>query len=98
MILIESSMDMGNSWVGSYEAIIVVKESKPEDQETTKGMIQGLNHKSISHNPFKSGRMGWCAISTLCICLVPKAQTRKSFDDHGVHKKMTQKSQSHRLE
>ena len=34
MILTESSIDMGNSWVGSYEAIMVVKEDKPEDQET----------------------------------------------------------------
>ena len=60
-------------------------------------MIQGLNHESISHNPFKSGRMGWCAMSTLCICVVPKAQTQKSFNDHVVHKKVTQKSHSNRL-
>ena len=45
MILIESSVDMGNSWERSYEVIIAVKEDKPEDQETTKGTIQGLDHK-----------------------------------------------------
>ena len=98
MILIESNTDMRNSCIGPYEAIVVVKENKREDQETTEGILQGLNHKSIPHNPFKSGRMGWWAINTLCICLLPKARTRKSFNDHGVHNKLTQKSLLHRVE
>ena len=98
MILIESSIDMRNSWIGSHEAIVVVTGNKREDQETAKGIMQGRNHKSISHKPFKSGRMGWWAISTLCICLLPKAQTRKSFDGHGVHNNLTRKSLFHRSE
>ncbi len=73
MILIEPEKDMRNSWIGSYEAIVVVKENKREDQETIKAILEGLNDKSKSHNPFKSGQWRWWAICSLCICLLPKA-------------------------
>ena len=34
MILTGSYIDTGNRWLELYEAIIVVKENKPEDEET----------------------------------------------------------------
>ena len=54
MILIELNSDIWNSWIGSYEAIVVGKGNKREDQETTKAILQGFNDKAKSHNPFKS--------------------------------------------
>ena len=95
MILIELNRDIRNSRIDSYEAITILKENKHEDQETTKAILQGLNHKAKSHNPFKGEKGRQWAISSLCIWPLPNARTRQSSDDHGVHNNLTRKSGFH---
>lgn len=58
MILIELDRDIRNSWIGSYEAVVVVNENKRGDRETAKAILEGLNDNAESHNLFKSEERG----------------------------------------